>query len=49
MDNKNQKNMSNLEFKSGKSPNEYKVLAQKLKVIKEIIDTLEKNFLERDR
>ena len=46
MDNKEQeKNISSLEFDKGKTRNDYKVLVQKLKNIKEIITLLENKFL----
>ena len=48
MDNKNQKDISNLEFYKSNLPDEYKLLAQKLKSIKKIIKRLETNFLEKE-
>ena len=49
MDNKEKdKDTSNLEFDKGKLPNDYKFLIQKLKRIKEIINLLEKNVLEKE-
>ena len=49
MDNKEQqKEISDLEFEKGKTPNDYKFLAQKLKSIKEIINLLEKKFLQKE-
>ena len=49
MNNKEQdKEISSLEFDKGKSTNDYKFLVQKLKNIKEIINLLEKKFLQRE-
>ena len=49
MDNKKQeKNKSDMEFDNGKLPNNYKFLVQKLKRIRETINLLEKNFLEKE-
>ena len=49
MDNKEQgKDISSLEFDKGKTPNDYKFLVQKLKSIKEIINVLEKKFLQEE-
>ena len=48
MDNKDQNDMSNLEFNRSTLPNDYKFLVQKLKSIKNIIKILEKNFLKRE-
>ena len=49
MDNKEQeKDKSSLEFDKGKTPNDYKFLQQKLKSMKEIINLLEKNFLQKE-
>ena len=49
MDNKEQKkDISGFEFDMGKTPNDYKFLAQKLKSIKEIINLLEKKFLHKE-
>lgn len=46
MDNKEQeKDISSLEFDKDKTGNDYKVLVQKLKNIKEIITLLENKFL----
>ena len=46
MDNKEQeKGISSLEFDKGKTRNDYKLLVQKLKNIKEIITMLENKFL----
>ena len=49
MENKEQEeNISSLEFEKGKTSNEYKFLVQKLKSIKEIINLLEKKFLQKE-
>jgi len=49
MDNKEQeKDISNLGFDKTKDSNDIKFLVQKLKSIKEIINTLEKKFLEKE-
>ena len=49
MDNKEQeKDKSNLGFDKGQDLNDIKFLVQKLKSIKEIINLLEKNFLEKE-
>ena len=49
MDNKKQeKNKSDMEFDNSKLPNNYKFLVQKLKRIRETINLLEKNFLEKE-
>ena len=49
MDNKEQKkDIIGLEFEKGKTRNDYKFLAQKLKSIKEIINLLEKKFLQKE-
>ena len=48
MDNKYQKDISNAEFNKGNLPNDYKLLVQKLKSIKNIIKILEKNFLKKE-
>ena len=45
MDNKDQKGISSWDFKKDNFPNDYKLLVQKLKSIKEIISILEKKFL----
>ena len=46
MDNKEQeKDISSLEFDTGKTRNDFKLLVQKLKNIKEIITLLENKFL----
>ena len=42
------KDISSLEFDKGKTPNDYKFLLQKLKSMKEIINLLEKNFLQKE-
>ena len=49
MENKDQKDISNLEYAKSTLPNDYKILFQKLKSIKNIITILEKNFLEKER
>ena len=48
MENKDQKDISNLKYNEGNLTNDYKFLVQKLKSIKYIIKILEKNFLEKD-
>tara|TARA_S200000501_G_scaffold252391_1_gene236539 strand:+ start:542 stop:694 length:153 start_codon:yes stop_codon:yes gene_type:complete len=49
MDNKDQeKDISNLEINKENLPNDYKALVQKLKSIKEIINLLERKFLEKE-
>ena len=49
MDNKEQeKDISSLGYDKGKTQNDYEFLAQKLKSIKEIINLLEKNFLQKE-
>ncbi|MDC3073217.1 hypothetical protein OA194_00475 [Prochlorococcus sp. AH-716-O13] len=49
MDNKEQqKDISGFEFDKVKTRNDYKFLAQKLKSIKEIINLLEKKFLQKE-
>ncbi len=48
MENKDQKDISNLEYDQGTLPNDYKILFQKLKSIKNIISILEKNLLEKE-
>ena len=45
MDNKDQKDISSWDFNKDNFPNDYKLLVQKLKSIKEIISILEKKFL----
>ena len=44
-----EKDIANLEFNKDNIPEDYKLLLQKLKIIKEIINVLEKNFLEKER
>ena len=49
MDNKEQKkDISSLEFDKSNTGNDYKLLVQKLKSIKEIINLLEKKFLQEE-
>ena len=49
MDNKkDEKDILNLEHDKDKLPNDYKFLVQKLRNIKEIINLLEKNFLDKE-
>tara|TARA_B100001057_G_scaffold311702_1_gene311731 strand:- start:87 stop:239 length:153 start_codon:yes stop_codon:yes gene_type:complete len=49
MENKDQeKDISSLEFEKGMTHNDYQFLVQKLKNIKENINLLEKNFLEKE-
>ena len=48
MDNKDQKEISNMEFTKANLPNDYKFLLQKLKSIKDRINLLEKYFLEKE-
>ena len=48
MDNTKEENISNIEFKEGEFPSEYKLLVEKLKKIKVIINALEKKFLEKE-
>ena len=51
MDNKEQeqeKDISSLEFKQGKTRDDYKFLVQKLKSINEIINLLEKKFSQKE-
>ena len=48
MTNNDQKDISNMEFNKGNFPKDYKLLVQKLKSIKEIIDMLEKNLLKKE-
>ena len=49
MDNKEQeKDISSLEFDKSKNRNDYKSLVQKLKGINEIINLLEKKFLQKE-
>ena len=48
MNNKKEKNdIPNWEFHNDNKLNDYKFLVQKLKIIKESINLLEKNFLEK--
>ena len=42
------KDISSFEFDKVKTPNDYKFLLQKLKSMKEIINLLEKNFLQKE-
>ena len=49
MDNKNnEKDILNLEHDKKKLPNDYKLLVQKLKRIRENINLLEKKFLNKE-
>ena len=49
MDNNEQEyDVSDLEFDTDKTRNDYKFLVQKLKGIKEIINLLEKKFLKKE-
>ena len=48
MDNTDQKSISNMEFNKSHLPNDYKFLLQKLKSIKDRINLLEKDFLEKE-
>ena len=49
MDNTEQeKDISTVEFDKGKNLNDYKFLIQKLKSIKEMINLLEKKFLQKE-
>ena len=43
-----EKDMSSLEFDKGHTRNDYKSLVEKLKSIKEIINALEKKFLQKE-
>ena len=45
---KEKRDTPNLEFDKGKTQNEYIFLVQKLKSIKEIINLLEKKFLQKE-
>ena len=45
---KQEKEVSNLEYDKSNLKNDYKYLVQKLRSIKEIINLLEKNFLEKE-
>ena len=47
--NQQEKDISGFEFKKDSNSNDYKFLIQKLKIIKENIDLLEKNFLEQEK
>ena len=48
MDNKDQTDISNLEFNQASLSDDYKFLVQKLKSIKDIINMLEKNILDQE-
>ncbi len=49
MENKDhEKDISSLKFETGKTHNDYQFLVQKLKSIKEIINLLEKKFLQKE-
>ena len=48
MDNTDQKSISNMEFNKANLPNDYKLLVQKLKSIKDKINLLDKDFLEKE-
>ena len=49
MDNKEQqKEISDLKFEKSKTRDDYKFLAQQLKSIKEVINLLEKQFLQKE-
>ena len=49
MDNKEQdKDISTLESDKGKTRNDYEFLVQRLKSIREIINSLEKKFLQKE-
>ena len=49
MDNKEQqKEISDLKFEKSKTRDDYKFLAQQLKSIKEVINLLEKKFLQKE-
>ena len=49
MDNTEQeKDIPNVDYDKGKTGNDYEFLAQKLKSIKEIINSLEKKFLHKE-
>ncbi len=43
-----EKDISTLEFEKGKTHSDYQFLVQKLKSIKEIINLLEKGFLQKE-
>ena len=49
MNNDHEKDISNFDFNRSNFSNDYKILVQKLKSIKETISLLEKNFLEKER
>ena len=49
MNNDHEKDKSNFDFNRSNFANDYKILVQKLKSIKETISLLEKNFLEKER
>ena len=44
-----EKEIPNLKFNSDNIPDDYQLLFQKLKIIKEIINLLEKNLFEKER
>ena len=48
MENQEQ-DIPNFEFEKGDYSNDYQLLVQKLRNIKENIDVLEKNFLDKDK
>ena len=48
MDNTDLKEISNMEFNKANLPNDYKLLVQKLKSIKDKINLLDKDFLEKE-
>ena len=49
MENKDQeKDIASLESQKGKTQNDYQFLVQKLRSIKEIINLLEKKFLQKE-
>ncbi len=48
MNNTDQKDISNMEFNKAKLPNDYQLLVEKLKSIKDKINLLEKDFLEKE-
>ena len=43
-----EKDISSLDFDKGKNPNDYKFLVQKLKNIKDSIQSLEKIFFDKE-
>ena len=47
--NQQEQDISGFAFKKDCNSNDYKFLIQKLKIIKENIDLLEKNFLEQEK